>query len=213
MSARLLVYGSGGHGKVVADAARAAGWDLIGFADDDPARAGQRILGLTVIATGRAAAIEQCKRHGAGMALALGDNAARRQAFRDLHAAGLSLPAIIHPSAVLAPSAVLGPAAVVLAGAIVNPDTRIGANTIINTAASIDHDNTIADHAHVSPGAHTGGTVTMGEGAHIGIGAAIRNNIRIGAWAIIGAGAVVVRNIPDRAVAYGNPARIQGSVP
>lgn len=212
MSARLLVYGSGGHGKVVADAARAAGWDLIGFADDDPARAGQHILGLPVIATGRAAAIQACKQHGAGVALALGNNAVRRQAFEDLRAAGLSLPAIIHPAAVIAPSAVIGPAAVVLAGVVINPDAAIGANAIVNTAASIDHDNTIADHAHISPGVHTGGTVAIGEGVHVGVGAAIRNNVTIGAWTIIGAGAVVVGNIPDRVVAYGNPARVRRPV-
>ena len=209
MSAPLLIYGCGGHGKVVADAARAAGWDVIGFADDDAACAGLRVLDIPVIATGQDAAIERCRERGASAVVALGQNAARRRAHAALLAAGVDLATVIHPAATVAPTASLGPGTVIFAGAVVNPDARIGANVIINTAASIDHDNVIGDHAHISPGAHTGGTVTIGEGTHVGIGAIIRNDIAVGAWTIIGAGAVVVRPIPDRVVAHGIPARVR----
>jgi len=42
----------------------------------------------------------------------------------------------------------------------------------------------------------------------IGAGAVTLPRVKIGADAVIGAGAVVTSDIPDRAVAYGNPARI-----
>jgi dTDP-4-amino-4,6-dideoxygalactose transaminase/acetyltransferase-like isoleucine patch superfamily enzyme len=50
-------------------------------------------------------------------------------------------------------------------------------------------------------------------GASIGSGATILGGVTIGKGALVGAGAVVTRDVPDYALAYGNPARIQGRVP
>jgi UDP-2-acetamido-3-amino-2,3-dideoxy-glucuronate N-acetyltransferase len=47
-------------------------------------------------------------------------------------------------------------------------------------------------------------------GASIGANATIVCGHTIGAYAFIGAGAVVTRDVPDYALLYGNPARIQG---
>ena len=47
----IVVFGAGGHGKVVADAARSAGFVLAAFVDDAPARAGSSPPG---VARGRA---------------------------------------------------------------------------------------------------------------------------------------------------------------
>ncbi len=49
----------------------------------------------------------------------------------------------------------------------------------------------------------------IGEGASIGANATILCGITIGKQAMIGAGSVVVKDVPDRAVVYGNPAKIQ----
>jgi len=50
------------------------------------------------------------------------------------------------------------------------------------------------------------------KGASIGAGAIIICGITIGEYALIGAGSVVTKNVPDYALVYGNPARIQGRV-
>ncbi len=52
----------------------------------------------------------------------------------------------------------------------------------------------------------------VGRGASIGANATILCGIRIGAFAMIGAGAVVTTDVPDHALSYGNPARVQGWV-
>ncbi|MCI8442135.1 MAG: N-acetyltransferase [Provencibacterium sp.] len=52
----------------------------------------------------------------------------------------------------------------------------------------------------------------IGRGASIGANATIVCGHRIGCYALIGAGAVVTCDIPDYALAYGNPARVQGYV-
>jgi sugar O-acyltransferase (sialic acid O-acetyltransferase NeuD family) len=208
-STPLVIYGSGGHGKVVADAAGAAGWDVRGFADDNPAKAGAAVLNVPVLAIGFAAGVAYCRRHGAAVVVALGDNRARRRVFSALVDAGITPATIIHPSAVIAPSATIADGTVVFAGAVINPDSHVGENVIINTGVTVDHDNQVHDHAHLAPGVHTGGTVSIGEGALVGVGASVRNNMAIGAWSVVGAGAVVVAAVPAGVVAYGNPARVQ----
>jgi len=49
-------------------------------------------------------------------------------------------------------------------------------------------------------------------GAQIGAGVALLPRIEIGEYALIGAGSVVTHDIPPYAVAYGNPARVHGTI-
>jgi sugar O-acyltransferase (sialic acid O-acetyltransferase NeuD family) len=209
MSRALLIHGSGGHGKVVADAALSAGWNVLGFSDDDPDKAGAAVLGLPIVAIGLDQAMAHCRAHDACAVVAIGQNRARQRVFDTLCQAGVELATIVHRSAVIAPSAALGAGTVVFAGAVINPDVQIGNNVIINTGVTVDHDNVIGDHAHIAPGAHTGGTVRVGAGAMLGVGAQVRNNVAIGDWSIVGVGAVVVADVPAHVVAFGNPARVQ----
>ena len=55
-------------------------------------------------------------------------------------------------------------------------------------------------------------TTTVKRGASIGAHATVVCGVEIGEYAMIGAGAVVTKNIPPFALAYGNPAKIQGYV-
>jgi UDP-2-acetamido-3-amino-2,3-dideoxy-glucuronate N-acetyltransferase len=50
------------------------------------------------------------------------------------------------------------------------------------------------------------------KGASIGANATIVCGVTIGEYALIGAGSVVTKDVPAYALAYGNPARIQGKV-
>ena len=208
MTRRLIAYGASGHGKVVVDAALAEGWEVVGFADDDGAKRGQRIAGRSVVAAGIDELRRVCEREGALVIVSVGHCAIRKRLFDAVVAAGLTPGSVVHPSAVLAPGVWVGAGTLIAAGAVVNPATRIGANAIVNTSVSLDHDDVIGDHVHVAPGAHLGGTVVVGEGTHVGLGASVANDVTIGSWSMVGAGSVVVRDIPDRVVAYGCPARI-----
>jgi acetyltransferase-like isoleucine patch superfamily enzyme len=53
---------------------------------------------------------------------------------------------------------------------------------------------------------------TIGRGAQIGGHVTLLPYVCIGEQALIGAGSVVTKDIPARAVAYGNPARIVGTI-
>jgi len=50
------------------------------------------------------------------------------------------------------------------------------------------------------------------KGAQIGVNATLVPFITIGEYALVGAGSVVTRDVPDRAVVYGNPARVVGRI-
>ena len=205
---KIVVYGAGGHAKVVLDVLEKVGTCVIvGLLDDSAelagdTRSGYRVLGGSAIFRGL---IEEGVK---GMIVALGDNLRRRAVFDAARAAGFELVAAIHPSALLGGRVRIGAGSVLVAGVVVNVDAEIGDNVIVNTSASVDHDCRIGAHVHLSPGVRLGGRVTVGEFTHIGIGAVVLPNLTIGKHCIVGAGSVVREDVPDGMVVAGNPARI-----
>jgi sugar O-acyltransferase (sialic acid O-acetyltransferase NeuD family) len=186
----------------VAELADILGFAIAGFVDDDPQLDGKQVLKWRVLG-GR-----ECVPSGASVALGIGSNEARQAVMAEADARGWNLPVLVHPSAVLSPSAEIGAGTVVMAQTVVTSRTKIGRGCILNTACSVDHDCVVGDLAHIAPGTRVGGGVAVGSGALVGIGSSVRPYLEIGQNAVIGAGAVVVRDIPDSAVAYGNPARV-----
>jgi sugar O-acyltransferase (sialic acid O-acetyltransferase NeuD family) len=207
----VVVYGSGGHGKVVADAVLATpGWELVGFLDDR-AQAGTRLLGCEVLGGGDLLA--DLAAQETSVALGVGANAARQQVFERCVAAGIAVVTVVHPSATVSPSATLGPGVVVLAQAAVNPDAALGDGALVNTSAVVEHDCRIGAFAHLSPRAALGGAAQVGARAHLGLGAVVLPGISVGADSVVGAGAVVVRDLPSGITAVGVPARIRSERP
>jgi UDP-N-acetylbacillosamine N-acetyltransferase len=205
----LVVYGAGGHARVVADLIRLGGrYTVVGFLDDvNRDRHGRAFEGAPIL--GGLDRLEGLRAQGvrAGV-VAVGDCAHRLRLADLLSLAGFELPTFIHPAAVVARSAVIGPGSVLVAGAIVNPGAHLGAQVLVNTAASIDHDCVVADGVHVACGARLAGEVHIGRGTWIGLGALVKEQVRIGAGTIVGAGSVVLEDLPGGVVAYGCPAKV-----
>ncbi|MET0554017.1 MAG: NeuD/PglB/VioB family sugar acetyltransferase [Vicinamibacteria bacterium] len=211
MSSRvaLYVYGAGGHGKVVADAARTSGlYDVKGFLDDDRARWGTEWSGLAV--RGGSEALVDLE-EGARVAPAVGGNRARAALVARLVAAGRPLATVVHPTAVVATGVTIGEGTFVAPFAVLHADARVGRACIVNSAAVIEHDCVIEDYVHVSPRAVLGGGVSAGEGSHVALGALALPGLRVGAWTTLGAGAVMCESLPDRVTAVGVPARVRPS--
>lgn len=200
-----VVYGASGHGKVVADAARAAGRTVDGFLDDDANKHGARFCDVPVLG-GR----EWLNGRGpVEIAWGIGDNRVRERLALAVDAQGHRGTTVVHPRAIIAPSAKLGDGAVVFGGACVNADAVVGTGVIVNTAAVVEHDCVLGAFCHVSPGAALGGAVRIGARVHVGLGASVIPTIEIGDDTVVGAGSVVVRNLPAFVVAYGVPARVR----
>jgi len=203
---RVLVFGASGHGKVVAFVARAAGIEVVGFVDDDPAKGRSGFCGLPVWTWQEA--MGRCGGHGLpGIGLGVGDNAARQRCADRVRAEGLEPLTLVHPSAVLAPGATLGPGSVVMPLVAVNPDAVVGAGAILNTGCVVEHDCVLGDFVHLSPNAALGGGVRIGDRTHLGLGAVVLPLVTVGADVRVGAGAVVNRSVADGATVVGAPAR------
>lgn len=203
----MIVFGSGGHGNVVADIASRAGWSVAGFVDDDCASGGCGDRQRPVL--GDRNWLRSIPRDTYQVALGIGDNFARQAIAEFLRAEQIEIATIVSPFAVISASATLGEGTVIMPGAVVNAMAIIGEGVIVNTGAVVEHDSRVGSYAHLSPNSTLGGGVEVGEFAHIAIGAVVLPLLRIGRRSILGAGSVATRAIPDDVIAYGVPAHIK----
>lgn len=197
---KIAIIGASGHGKVVADIAKKNGYEEIVFLDDNSAVrecGGYPVVGKSVLAADL----------GCDVFVGIGNAAVRQQMQEALEASGVSIPRLVHPSAVIADDVAIGAGTVIMAGAVVNSGTTVGRSCIINTCASVDHDCQLEDYVHVSVGAHLAGSVTVGQRTWIGIGAVVSNNLSIVGDCMLGAGTVVVKNVEEAGTYVGVPAR------
>ena len=205
-SGKVLVYGAGGHGKVVIDILERAGeCEVVGVLDDDPALTGLVFLGYRVLG---GLGLLRRQPPASNVILAIGDNPARRRLAEELRRLDITAMVAIHPSAQIGKDVSIGEGTVVMAGAVVNSSTKVGCHCILNTGSTVDHDCCIGDYVHICPGAHLAGGVGVGDGALVGVGACVIPDVTIGAGSTIGAGAAVVCDIPPDVAAVGVPARV-----
>jgi sugar O-acyltransferase (sialic acid O-acetyltransferase NeuD family) len=204
---KIFIFGASGHAKVVMDIIERQGLYKIAFlVDDDPILNGSEVYNYRVIG-GKEALLARRGEVSSGI-VAIGSNTARINIAKWLTANGFSFVTVVHPSTQLARGVTVGKGCVIMAGAVINSDTRIADNVIINTKASIDHDCLVQNGVHIAPGAVLCGTVTVGEETFVCAGSTITPNLKIGERAIIGAGSTVIRDVPDGATVVGSPARI-----
>jgi UDP-N-acetylbacillosamine N-acetyltransferase len=199
----VVVYGAGGHGRVVAEAAIQGGFEVLGFLDD-ALDAGTAVGELSVLGSAGWLA----GRANVQVALGIGDNLVRQRVSAAFGHDGVELATVVHPRAVVSPRAALGEGSVVLALAVVNTGARVGRGAIVNSAAVVEHDVEVGDFAHVSPNATLGGGARLGALSQLGLGACVLPRKSIGSRSTVGAGAVVTRDVADCAVVTGVPARL-----
>jgi sugar O-acyltransferase (sialic acid O-acetyltransferase NeuD family) len=203
----VVVYGASGHGKVVADVARAAGLEVVGFVDDAPGRQGTGPWGIPVLSWSDCVARREVLGQPA-VALGIGENASRERVHARVVADGFEVATPVHPGAVVSPTARIGTGTVVMALVAVNPDAEVGPGAILNTGCVVEHDCRVGAFAHLSPNAALGGGVQVGDRAHLGLGAVVLPMQVVGADARVGAGAVVTRAVEAGATVVGVPARV-----
>ncbi|WP_442594323.1 acetyltransferase [Neobacillus sp. D3-1R] len=203
MKNKLLIIGASGHGKVVADIAKKMNkWQDIAFLDDNESV--KKSIGLEVVGK----SYDAFNFIGnSDIFVGIGNNSIREKIQTRLKEEGATIPVLIHPHSTIGEQVWLGNGTVIMAGVVINSNTKIGEGCIINTGATIDHDNIIEDFVHISPGAHLAGTVNIGQGSWLGIGSVVSNNIMITNSCRIGAGAVVVKDITEPGTYVGVPVR------
>jgi sugar O-acyltransferase (sialic acid O-acetyltransferase NeuD family) len=205
---KLVVFGAGGHAKVVIDIIERQGsYEIAGLLDDDIGHKGERFFGYPVLGT-RAELPALISAQLCHTIVAIGDNAGRVAVAAYLDQHGWCFASAVHPGASIGRGVEICPGSVVMAGCVVNADAYLGGQVIINTGATVDHDCRIEYGVHVAPGCHLCGSVRVGQGSLIGAGTTVTPGVKIGRTVIVGAGSTVIRDVADDARVSGVPARL-----
>lgn len=207
MCEQLVIFGAGGHAKVVVDAIERQGrYEIAFLADAAVDRVGMTVAGYSVIGEEEGfSAPSKGIRHAI---IAIGNNEARKRVAEVATSAGFDLVTVIHPAAVTAPTARIGVGTLVMPGCVINADAYVGNNVIVNTGAVVEHDCVVGDDVHIAPNATLCGGVQVGPLSLVGAGATVLVGVRVGAGAVIGAGSTVLYDVPDGKCAVGTPCRI-----
>ncbi|WP_210608809.1 acetyltransferase [Priestia flexa] len=203
----IVIYGAGGHAKVVADIIeKSKTYKILGFLDDykEP---GTTFYGYKIL--GRADYISQCTEDILGGIVALGDNWLRKQTVEMIKKKkpDFKFVTAIHPFASIGKGVKISEGSVVMAGVIINSDAIVGEHCIVNTKSSLGHDSILLDYVTIAPNATIAGNAKIGECSTMSISSTIIHGKEIGDHTVVGAGATVVKDIPSYTVAYGTPAK------
>ncbi|RAL20488.1 hypothetical protein DL240_16925 [Lujinxingia litoralis] len=199
----IVIYGAGGHARVVIDMVREGRRDLriVGIVDDSPDRPSE-VLGVPVL--GDASTFAELRERGVRLAAlgvgAVTHNALRAELFSRLRREGFILPNLIHPRACVEPSVLMGQGNQIFAGAVVSSCVSLGDNTVINSNVVVSHDCVIDDHVHLTPGALLAGGVQVGARSVIGMGVTIFLGVQVGADVVIGNGSHILTDVADQQV-------------
>jgi sugar O-acyltransferase (sialic acid O-acetyltransferase NeuD family) len=168
---RLLIIGSGGHGRSVAEAALAGEiYDLIGFIDDCAGHL-QTVMGFPVL--GHLTNLGQYRHMAAGAIVAIGQNALRERLHHEATHAGFNMVAVVHPKAIVSPSAVIGAGCAIMAGAVIGTQAKLACGVIVNSGAVVDHDAHVHAFGHLGVNAGMAGQSVVGHGAWLQAGSVL----------------------------------------
>lgn len=200
---RLVIFGAGGHGRVILDIARKL--EKFGsFLFVDPKPTLSKICNVPVL-------LEQKYKPKKGdcAVIAIGDNLVREQVYLKITAKWpkLKFIALVHPAACIGFEVEIGIGTVVMAGSVINAESKIGEHCVINTSASVDHEAQIDDFATIAPGCTLGGNVSIGRSSFVGLGSNIIQNIKVRENILIGAGSLVIRDLTEPGLYFGAPAK------
>lgn len=206
MKPSVVIIGAGGHARVLFDALRLSGAEVIGcVAKESPSALpeGLKFLGGDDVLAG----LDRKRIMFANGIGSIAKPALRSEIFRRFNAIGCRFVTVVHPSAVVASDVSAAEGVQIMAGVIVQPGCRLGEGILLNTGAIVDHDCDIGRHTHIAPGAVLSGGVKIGESCHIGTGARVIQGISIGNCSVVGAGSVVLRDVESESSVAGVPAR------
>lgn len=197
----LLIFGAGGHGRVVADAAlRSPNPPAIIASDRNPAACSGELLPSVALKDPDAAQLLDVAVH-----IAIGNNRAREKeaAFWGHE----RLVSVFHPLASLSPFGRVAAGSFVAASAVLAPGAVLGMGVIVNHGAVVDHDVQVGDFSHIAPNATLGGNARVGRRVLIGAGAVVLPSVSIADDVTVGAGAVVTADLTVAGTYAGLPAR------
>ena len=177
MARDIMIVGAGGWGREAVWTLerineREETWNILGFADDDPAKATGSVEGYPLLGNVEKASQDH---PGAAVYIAIGDNAIRESIYRRLR--GHDFPVIIDPSAVVAPTAEMRHGVFIGQQAVVSVGAELGKFAIVCSRAGVGHDTKLGDFAMLRPAATLLGHMSVGARAYIAAGVVVRHDV------------------------------------
>lgn len=204
MTRGVIVIGAGGHAKVCIELLRDSRFHVafcVGGPDSVAECLGVPVLiGDEHLARLRSEGFEE-------IFVAIGSNSLRERLGMQVAALGFRLVNAVSSRATVSPSARIGQGVAIMAGAVINADSRIGDLCIINTLASVDHDGDLATAVHVAPHVALAGNVSIGARTFLGVGCKVIPEIEIGADSFAAAGSVITQAVAAHSRIAGVPAQ------
>ncbi|MCA4793885.1 PglD-related sugar-binding protein [Myroides odoratimimus] len=141
---KYLIYGKGGHGRVVEDTIyQLDTTNVVDYFDD--------------ASNPYSVTYEQ----DVELIIGIGNNEVRKRIVGEVKHA---FATIIHPTAYVSPSAEIGEGTVVLANAVIQANAKVGKHCIINANVTIDHDAIVEDYVCTYPASYVAGFARITEG-------------------------------------------------
>ena len=208
MNKKLLILGSGGHGKVIADVAEKCNeFEEISFLDKKfiDSKFSKDINSKKVIGDISIKSLKKFSTKFNHAFVGNSDNKIRLRFLKELIKLDFIIPVIKDPSAEISKYAQKEKGAFINTNTVIQFNARIKFGTILNTASTIDHDSIIREGTRIAPGVNIAVEVNIGKYCLIGIGSQIIQRIRIGNNVIVGGGSIVLKDISNNTKAFGNP--------
>ena len=209
MTVPIILVTAGGLARETASACLHPCWSggpLLGYLDDDPAKAGTTIAGLPVLG-----ALQSVGEHPeAKLVVCAGQGASRRSIVGRLAELGIGddrYATIVDPSVHVPASCTVGVGSILLGGTVLTAGVRVGAHVVCMPNVVLTHDDVLSDFATLAAGVVLGGTVHVGEAAYLGMNASVRQQRSVGAEATLGMGSVLLSDQPAETIWAGVPAR------
>ena len=141
---KILIYGKGGHGKVVEDTIKHSFNNVVVEYFDDainPYNSEYEKESFLIIG--------------------IGSNEVRKRIVSQVKH---GFTTIVHPTAYISETAIIGEGTVVLANAVIQAGAKVGEHCIINANVTIDHDAIIEDFVCSYPSSYVAGFARVQEG-------------------------------------------------